>query len=358
MPNKTAFRYSHSIGSLSNQGRGFQNPVDVALDSRGVMYVVNRAGPEITLRLPYKRVSMCTVDQEYLGEFGTGGTDPGGLWWPSSVAFDSQDQLYVADEALNRITIFSNQGELISTWGESGSNPGQLNRPSSIVFDEEGHIFVSDSGNHRVQKMTSDGAFIAAWGELGSKPGQFEAPWGLALDNQGQVYVSDWGNNRVQKFNPSGGFLDEFPRDDTSTLKSDLLSRPAGLAVDDEGSIYVADWGNERVRVLTSKGAVIATLRGDSETPQWADDYFQANPEEGELRLQADLEPPLATAVNPTEHQDRKESANIEKLFWGPTSVKLDGNGNVLVVDSCRHRIQVYRNDDSLTKTTYCCEEQ
>ena len=341
MTTETTFRYSHTIGSLSNQGRGFQNPMDVALDSRGVMFVINRAGPELALRLPYKRVSMCTVDQEYLGEFGTGGTAPGEFWWPSSVAFDAQDQLYVADEALNRVTVFSNQGQLIKTWGEAGTGPGQLNRPSSLVFDSDGHILVSDSGNHRVQKMTADGEFIAAWGERGSRPGRFEAPWGVTLDHEGNVYVSDWGNNRIQKFDPTGNFLEEFPKDVSGQPNSDRINRPAGLAVDPEGNIYVADWGNERVRVLTPEGNLIATLRGDSETPLWADDYFLANPEEGAARLEADLEP----AVQPPERKDREESANVEKLFWGPTSVKLDGKGNILIVDSCRHRIQVYRND-------------
>ena len=78
MTTKTdAFSYSHTVGSLSNNGRGMQNPVDMALDSRGVMYVINRAGPELALRLPYKRVTMCTVEQKFLGEFGTGGTGSG-----------------------------------------------------------------------------------------------------------------------------------------------------------------------------------------------------------------------------------------------------------------------------------------
>ena len=121
MTTTAAIRYSHTVGSLSNQGRGFQNPVDVALDSQGVMYVLNRAGPELPIRLPYKRVSMCTVDEEFLGEFGTGGTGPGEFWWPSSLVLDNQDRIYVADEALNRITVFSTEGEMLGMWGESGS---------------------------------------------------------------------------------------------------------------------------------------------------------------------------------------------------------------------------------------------
>ena len=64
---------------------------------------------------------------------------------------------------------------------------------------------------------------------------------------------------------------------------------------------------------------MLATLRGDSVTPQWANDYFLANPEEGALRLEADLAP----VVDPPERRDREESANVEKLLWGPTAVKL-----------------------------------
>ena len=79
--------YAHTVGFQANQGRGFNNPVDLAMDSQGVLYILNRAGPEMAIRMPYKRVSICTAEAEYLGEFGTGGTGNGEVWWPSSLAF-------------------------------------------------------------------------------------------------------------------------------------------------------------------------------------------------------------------------------------------------------------------------------
>ena len=343
MTTTSAMRYSHTVGSLSNQGRGFQNPVDVALDSQGVMYVLSRAGPELPIRLPYKRVSMCTVDEEYLGEFGTGGTNRGEFWWPSALAFDSRDRLYVADEALNRITVFATTGEVLDLWGEEGTEPGQVNMPSGVVVDGEDNLLIADSGNHRVQKFSPDGNFLQAWGSLGDEPGKFNGPWGVALDHSGNLYVSDWGNDRIQKFDSGGQFLTQYPARGKVIAESDRIYRPAGLCVGEDGLIYVADWGNERVRVLSPDGELLSTLRGESRTPSWANEYFEANPEEGALRQESDLSP----VVNPLggfgTTADREESANVEKLFWGPTAVKLDGKGNLLVVDSCRHRIQVYR---------------
>ena len=343
MTTTAAMRYSHTVGSLSNQGRGFQNPMDVALDSQGVMYVLNRAGPELPIRLPYKRISMCTVDEEYLGEFGTGGTGRGEFWWPSSLAFGSKDRLYVADEALNRITVFSTTGDVLDLWGEEGSAPGQLNMPSGVVADGEDNLLISDSGNHRIQKFTPDGKFLEAWGGPGNGEGEFNGPWGVALDDSGNLFVSDWGNDRIQKFDATGRFLTQFPEPGHTTPEGERIYRPAGLCVGEDGLIYVADWGNERVRVLSPDGKVLATLRGESRTPSWANEYFEANPEEGALRLESDLSPEVNPLGSFGTTADREESANVEKLFWGPTAVKLDGQGNLLVVDSCRHRIQVYR---------------
>ena len=340
-----AIRYSHTVGSLSNQGRGFQNPVDVALDSQDVMYVLNRAGPELPIRLLYKRVSMCTVDEEFLGEFGTGGTAVGEFWWPSSLAFDSRDRLYVADEALNRVTVFSTTGEVLNAWGEEGSAPGQIRHPSYIACDADDNLLIADSGNHRIQKFTADGQFIESWGACGTDEGCFNTPWGIAFDSEGAVYVSDWGNNRIQKLTANGDFIEQLPRPGAAQSEADRIKHPAGLCIDAEGTIYVADWGNERVRVLSPEGGLLATLRGESKTPSWANEYFEANPEEGALRLESDLSPSVDLPGGFGTTSDREESANVEKLLWGPTAVKLDGKGNILIVDSCRHRIQVYRRD-------------
>ena len=336
MTTTISFNYSHTVGFLANQGRGFNNPVDLALDSQGVLYVLNRAGPEVGIRTAYKRVTVCTVDEQYLGEFGTGGVEDGQFWWPSCLAFDIEDHLYVADEALQRVTVFSTSGELLDQWGAPGTGDGQLDRPSAMVFDAEDNLYLTDSLNHRVQKFAKDGKFLENWGSQGSADGQLNMPWGIALDRSGNVYVSDWRNDRVQKFDSTGKYLDQWG---VSGDGDGQFNRPSGLAVDGDGNIYVCDWGNERVQVLNPGGQMLVAFRGDSITSTWATDYFQANPDEGAARLNSNLEP----EVHPRWNRHREESANIEKLLWGPTAVKLDDQGRIYIVDSLRHRLQVYQ---------------
>ena len=64
------FQYSHTIGrSESRGGRGFFNPVAIARGEGNLMYVLSR-GTETPAFTPCKRVTVFTVDEELVGEFG------------------------------------------------------------------------------------------------------------------------------------------------------------------------------------------------------------------------------------------------------------------------------------------------
>jgi DNA-binding beta-propeller fold protein YncE len=331
------FSYSHTIGFYAQNGRGFNNPVDVAQGRDGVLYVLNRAGSDVEVRMLYKRVTMCTLEEDYLGEFSSGGTADGQLMWPVAIATDAEGNVYISDEALQRISIFDAQGRFLGKWGVKGSDPGMFDRPAGIAFDQDQHLLVVDGLNNRIQRYTKDGRFLGQWGRGGRGPGELNLPWGIAVDRSGAVYVADWRNDRIEKFDAQGGFLASYG---TSGRGDGEFSRPSGVAVDVEGNIYIADWGNERVQVLSPDGGFLAKLRGESGLSQWGESYFIANQDELKERQQANLEPELN--LSPTDDL-REESASIEKLFWGPISVKVDDQGRLYVVESCRHRMQVYR---------------
>src|SRR6266536_2016067 len=313
-------RYSHSIGVLGHGGRGFSNPYDVAIRNDGVMFVVNRSnptqGPPGGIRVGIVRVD----DQEFLGDFGTYGTEDGQCTWMTAIALDGQEQIYVADEFRHDVQVFDRDGTFLRKWGAKGSDPGQFNRPSGLAVAPDDTIYVVDHLNYRVQRLTSTGDVIATWGSQGSGPGQFELPWGIAVDGQGGVYVADWGNDRVQKLSPTGDHIATFG---SSGSGDGQLTRPASVDVDGDGNVYVADWGNNRVQMFGSDGSHLVTLLGDSGLSAWAEEGMKGN-----LDLVVEREGMDLTA---------------EMRFWGPTAIKVDASGHVVVVDSCRHRLQVYR---------------
>jgi DNA-binding beta-propeller fold protein YncE len=331
------YRYSHTVGFYAQNGRGFNNPVDVALGHDGVLYVLNRAGSDIELRMPYKRVTMCTLDEDYLGEFSSGGTADGQLMWPAAIAIDAEGKVYIADEALQRISIFDAKGRFLAKWGVKGSGAGAFDRPAGLAFDQDQHLLVVDALNNRIQRYTTDGRLLGQWGRGGGGRGEFDLPWGIAVDRAGDVYVADWRNDRIQKFDAQGTFLASYG---TSGRGDGEFSRPAGVAVDAEGNIYIADWGNERVQVLSPDGGFLAQFRGEAGLSKWGESYFISNQDELQERQKANLEPELN--LSPTDDL-REESASIEKFFWGPIAVKVDDQGRLYVVESCRHRIQIYR---------------
>jgi DNA-binding beta-propeller fold protein YncE len=331
------YRYSHTVGFYAQNGRGFNNPVDVALGHDGVLYVLNRAGSDIELRMPYKRVTMCTLDEDYLGEFSSGGTADGQLMWPAAIAIDAEGKVYIADEALQRISIFDAKGRFLAKWGVKGSGAGAFDRPAGLAFDQDQHLLVVDALNNRIQRYTTDGRLLGQWGRGGRGRGEFNLPWGIAVDRAGDVYVADWRNDRIQKFDAQGTFLASYG---TSGRGDGEFSRPAGVAVDAEGNIYIADWGNERVQVLSPDGGFLAKFRGEAGLSKWGESYFISNQDELQERQKANLEPELN--LSPTDDL-REESASIEKFFWGPIAVKVDDQGRLYVVESCRHRIQIYR---------------
>ena len=92
--------------------------MDLALGADDMVYVVNRSYES---RPDGIRVSVCTLNEEYITEFGTNGEADGQFVWPTAIALDGNENVYVADEWLNRITVFSKDGEFIRKWGKPGS---------------------------------------------------------------------------------------------------------------------------------------------------------------------------------------------------------------------------------------------
>ena len=320
--------YDHTIGRAEFSGPGFRNPVAMARGEEDTMYVVNRS---YEYRPDGKRITICTVDEDYIGEFARGVTDvgeseassaDGALIWPTAIALASDGQVYVADEALNRISIYSKDGEYLSKWERPGSGDGEWDKPSGLAFDRDDNLYLVDSGNNRVQKLTKDGQFITKWGSTGTGDGQFNLPWGIEVDQDKNVYIADWRNDRIQKFTSDGQFLMKFG----STGSGDgELNRPTDVAVDKDGEIYVADWNNDRLQVFNSEGVYLTQTTGEGTLSKWGTNKLDGG--------------------NPEMWEERKIAQGLdrEKDFWGPIAVEVDDEGRIFVVETARSRIQMFR---------------
>ena len=331
-----ALDYVKTVGIVSNglNGRGFANPYDLAASMDGRIFVLNRCDPA---RAAAIRVGVLNLDEDYLYEFGDGAGDGDSQFrWPVCMTFDGREDLYITDEQNQRVTVFNRDGEFLRKWGTRGSGDGKLNGPAGVAAGPDGSIYVVEQHNARVQRFSADGTFIAKWGSQGSGPGQFNLPWGAAADKAGNVYVADWRNDRIQKFSGDGEFVAAFG---SSGYGEGQFQRPTSVAVDDEGFIYVADWGNERVQVMDPEGEFQLLLRGEATVSKWAEEYFAVNPEEWAERQRSDLVPQLPPHLNTPYHI----SSQTEPYFWGPVAVSLDHEGRLYVVETNRHRVQVYQ---------------
>ena len=320
------YSYSHYVGRISRSGPGFHMAVAITLGKNGVIYAVNREHEDPEGNPHVNKVLVGEPGaEELLAEFSGPGEEDGKLIWPTAIALDSQENVYVCDEWLQSISIFDQNGEFLKKWGVKGGGPGQFNGPSGLGFDREENLYVVDSRNHRVQKYTREGKFLGQWGRQGSGGGELNSPWGITIDQAGDIYVADWKNSRVQKFTPEGTLLKKFGRPGEFP---DSLNHPAGVAVDPDGDVYVSDWGNDRVQIYTPDGDPITYLVGDAQAlSKWAKQELDVNPDRVRARrLVKNMEP--------------------EWRFCKPTALIFDGPTNRLIVsDTFRGRLHIYIKD-------------
>ena len=187
---------------------------------------------------------------------------------PIDVAVDANGVLYVADNSNHKIRKITPEG-VVSTLagGAAGFIDGDVatalfRNPSGVAVDGAGNVYVADRLNHRIRKIditSGQVSTIAGAGTAGSRDGlvgeaQFNGPYGVDVDVDGSVIVADLGNNKIRMIvdgtvttvaGSSTGFLDG------AGVISKLAS-PTDVAVFD-GVIYVADLGNHRIRKVYKK---------------------------------------------------------------------------------------------------------
>ncbi|MBV7338824.1 tandem-95 repeat protein [Chloroflexi bacterium TSY] len=271
-------------GTTGSGDGQFNNPIGVAVDSVGNVYVADGNN---------HRIQKFNSSGGFLTKWGTQGTGDGQFDFPRNVAVDSADNVYVVDQNNDRIQKFDSSGGFLTKWGSSGSGNSQFGLSTGVAVDGADNVYVVEW--HRVQKFNSNGGFLTTWGSEGFGDGQFFVPEAIAADSAGNVYVVDgFLSNRIQKFGSSGGFLTTWG---SSGSGDGQFNSPTGAAVDSAGNVYVADLGNSRIQKFGSSGGFLT---------KWG------------------------------------SSGSGDGQFSDPIDVAVDSAGNVYVVDRNNSRIQKF----------------
>ena len=161
-----AFTYLDNLGRIGTSSTTFWHPVGLGRGADDVMYVANW-GHEFGAGT---RITKCTLaTQEFLLDIGSPGSGDGEFLWPGGLAVDDQENLYVTDQAISKVVIFTKDGEFVGKWGSLGSGDGQFNKPTGIALDPDQNFVVVDSQNNRIQRYTRDGQFLGQFGEGGRR---------------------------------------------------------------------------------------------------------------------------------------------------------------------------------------------
>ncbi len=256
----------------------FTFPWGIDVDADGNVYVADRGNHVIRKITPQGVVS--TLAGSGFAGYADGKADEAAFNDPVDVAVDAAGNVYVSDFVNTCIRKITPAG-LVSTYagvaGEVGNTNGTLTAarfagPTGMAFDAEGNLYIADFFNHRIRKITPAGVVSTLTGSTaGCTNGtgavaQFNGPFSIAVDGGGNLYVTDGLNHSIRKITPAGvvtriagncasGFAD-------GAATSAQFNSPLGIALDNDGNVIIADGGNNRIRKLYVSTNTVGTVSG------------------------------------------------------------------------------------------------
>ena len=96
----------------------------------------------------------------------------------------------------------------IGTYGWGSSN-GYAYYPTGVAFDSSDNIYLTDYWTSRIQKFNSSGTYLAKHGSI-SYGSAFYYPYGIHVDSSDYIYVADNYNRAVRKFDTSFNEVETF----------------------------------------------------------------------------------------------------------------------------------------------------
>lgn len=182
----------------------------------------------------------------YLREFAL--AVPRLSWQPVGIAFDSAGTLFVSDySGPQKVLVIDRAGAVVRTLGEAEG----LNFPNGIAVDKAGVVYVTDSNNGRLLRFGSDGAGVPVVGR-GVAAGKFGLPRGLVIDGSARLFAVDTTAQAVLVYRVPEGpvtsleFLGSFG---VQGIGDGQFAFPSTIGTDTRGHMFVTDTFNNRIQL-------------------------------------------------------------------------------------------------------------
>ncbi|TZF86380.1 T9SS type A sorting domain-containing protein (plasmid) [Pedobacter sp. BS3] len=374
----------------------FNNPVGVAVDSAGNIYVGDYTNNRI------RKITAAGVVSTLAGQTSPGSADGIGgaasFTNPFGVTVDNLGNVYVADYNNQKIRKITPSG-IVSTLAGSGTiglaegigSAASFKYPVDVITDNIGNLYVAD-GNNKIRKITITGYTInpelpgglslnAATGVISGTPSAVSPATNYIITAYNQAgNSSDTLNIEIINTPPhiaypdvqnyiknqiitpiapvnTGGPVPATTYGETSTITiSGDVSRPQGIAIDKSGNVYIADRAYHRIRKITPQ-ETISTLAG-SGTAGFADGSSATamfnNPSDiaidsaGNVYV-SDIQNERIRKISPAGQVSTlagdgsvgsSDGAGTSASFYYPFGLSLDSTGNLYVADRANHRIR------------------
>jgi sugar lactone lactonase YvrE len=251
-----------------------------------------------------------------------------------SVSSYFQARVYKVDTS-GKVSIYA--GSLSPGYSGDGgaANQAQLDSPAGLAFDAQGNLFIADENNCVIREVAASSGIITTVAGTSTTCGyngdnvaataaELYYPVGVAVDGSGNLFIADSNNQRIREvsakssngmtagniYTVAGTGTLGFAGDGQPAAGAEL-NYPLGVFVDGAGNLFITDTNNQRIREVpaaTANGMTagnIYTIAGTG-TPGYAGDGLPA--------------------------------VGAELSY--PSSVWVDGNGNLFIADTANQRIR------------------
>lgn len=286
----------------------------------------------------------------------------------NKIFIDKKGLLYIVDTGNNRIIKSYKNGNVIGVYTEAGGKP--FNQPRGIFVDEDGDMYIADTKNQRIVHLLSNGEYIEEFGNLDSpllgKDFIFEptnvciSPIGYIYTTKGHSILTIDANNEFRGyvgsieigFDLRRALIRMFATEEQKgRIARSLPPSYSNITITDDGIIYATsiNTGSDQIIALNSVGKNIFPGGSFGETID--DEGNQIVPHFVDVAVDKNGIIYALEQKSGKVYQYTREGnllvvfggiGNKKGQFMMPSSLAVDENGDVYVLDSLRNNIQVF----------------